>query len=72
MQSRPSLQQRRLTQGTERVQAQSTGTRNESGFVHRRNYVIYHRNSLGMEAVGKVTEWLQERLGVESMSLNRR
>ena len=28
--------------------------------------------SLDMAAIGKVTEWLQERLGVESISLNRR
>ena len=28
--------------------------------------------SLGMVAIGKVTEWLQERLGVEGISLNRR
>ena len=28
--------------------------------------------SLDMDAIGKVTEWLQERLGVEGISLNRR
>ena len=28
--------------------------------------------SLDMAAIGKVTEWLQERLGVEGISLNRR
>ena len=28
--------------------------------------------SLDMAATGKVTEWLQERLGVEGISLNRR
>ena len=28
--------------------------------------------SLNMTAIGKVTEWLQERLGVEDISLNRR
>ena len=28
--------------------------------------------SLDMTAIGKVTEWLQERLGVEGISLNRR
>ena len=28
--------------------------------------------SLDMEGIGKVTEWLQERLGVEGISLNRR
>ena len=28
--------------------------------------------SLDMAAVGKVTKWLQERLGVEDISLNRR
>ena len=28
--------------------------------------------SLDMTAIGKITEWLQERLGVESISLNRR
>ena len=27
--------------------------------------------SLEMEAIWKVTEWLQERLGVEGISLNR-
>ena len=28
--------------------------------------------SLDMAVIGKVTEWLQERLGVEGISLNRR
>ena len=28
--------------------------------------------SLDMAATGKVTEWLQERLGIEDISLNRR
>ena len=28
--------------------------------------------SLDMAAIGKVTEWMQERLGVERISLNRR
>ena len=28
--------------------------------------------SLDMTAIGKVTEWLQQRLGIEGISLNRR
>ena len=28
--------------------------------------------SLDMAAIGKVTEWLQERLGVQGISLNRK
>ena len=34
--------------------------------------VLPPKLSLDMAAIGKVTEWLQERLGVEGISLNRR
>ena len=59
MQSRPTLLQRRLTEDPKIIQGQSTGTKSESGFVHRhhghsttRTFSRYgsYRESYGMVA----------------------
>ena len=73
MKSRPTLLQRRLTEDLKRNQGYSTGAKSESGFVHRRHHghsTIGTFSRYGSDR--EVTEWLQERLGVESISLNRR
>ena len=41
-------------------------------FIHDITVILPPELSLDMAAIGKVTEWLQERLGVEGISLNRR
>ena len=47
------------------------GTRAVS-FIDDITVILPPEFSLDMAAIGKVTEWLQERLGVEGISLNRR
>ena len=41
-------------------------------FIDDITVILPPEPSLNMAAIGKVTEWLQERLGVEGISLNRR
>ena len=41
-------------------------------FIDDNTVILPPELSLDMAAIGKVTEWLQERLGVEGISLNRR
>ena len=41
-------------------------------FVDSITVVLPPELSLDMAAIGKITEWLQEPLGVEGISLNRR
>ena len=41
-------------------------------FIDDITVILPPERSLDMAAIGKVTEWLQERLGVEGISLNRR
>ena len=41
-------------------------------FIDDITVILQPELSLDMAAIGKVTEWLQERLGVEGISLNRR
>ena len=41
-------------------------------FIDDITVILPQEPSLGMIGIGKVTEWLQERLGVKSISLNRR
>ena len=47
------------------------GTRAVS-FIDDITVILPPKRSLDMAALGKVTEWLQERLGVQSISLNRK
>ena len=41
-------------------------------FIDDITVILPPQRSLDMEAVGKFTEWLQERLRIEGISLNRR
>ena len=41
-------------------------------FIDDITIILPPEHSLDMAAIGKFTEWLQERLGVEAISLNRR
>ena len=41
-------------------------------FIDGIAFILPPKLSLDMTAIGKVTEWLQERLGIEGISLNRR
>ena len=41
-------------------------------FIDNITVILPPKISLDMAAIGKVTEWLQERLGIEGISLNRR
>ena len=43
-----------------------------ASFIDDITVILRPELSLDMAAIGKVTEWLQERLGVEGISLNRR
>ena len=47
------------------------GSRADS-FIDDITVILPQERSLDMVAIGNVTEWLQERLGIESISLNRR
>ena len=40
--------------------------------IHTHTLILPPERSLDVAAIGKVTEWLQERLGIEGISLNRR
>ena len=41
-------------------------------FIDDTTIILPQERSLDMAAIGKITGWLQERLGVEGVSLNRR
>ena len=73
MQSRPLLLQRTLTGDPKRIQGNPPvpGARAVS-FVDDITVILPPELFLDMAAIGKVTEWLQKRLGVEGVSLNRR
>ena len=73
MKSRPTLLQRRLTEDPKECRANPPvpGARAVS-FIDDITVILPPEFSLDMAAIGKVTEWLQERLGVEGISLNRR
>ena len=72
MQPRSSLLQRRLTEILKEFRANPPvpGARVVS-FIDDITVILAPEPSLDMVAIGKFTEWLQERLGVEGISLNR-
>ena len=41
-------------------------------FIDDTTIILPQERSLDMAAIGKITGWLQKRLGVEGVSLNRR
>ena len=73
MQSRPTLPQRRPTEDPMRIQANPPvpGARAASSSDDI-TAILPPELSLDMAAIGEVTEWLQECLGVERISLNQR
>ena len=73
MQSRPTLLQRGLTEEPKKNRANPPmqGARAVS-FIDDITVILPPELSLDMAAIGKVVEWLQEHLGVEGISLNRR
>ena len=73
LQSRLTLLQRRFTEDPKEFRANPPvpGARAVS-FIDDITVILPPKLSLDMAAIGKVTEWLQERLGVEGVSLNQR
>ena len=73
MQSRPTLLRRSLTENLNEFRANPpvSGARAVS-FIDDMTVILPPELSLDMETIGKVTEWLQGRLEVEGISLNRR
>ena len=69
MQSRPTLPLKILKEF--KANPPVPGARAVS-FIDDITVILPPEFSLDMAAIGKVTEWLQERLGVEGISLNRR
>ena len=73
MQSRPTLLQRRLTKVLKIIRANpSVPEARAVSFINDITVILPPELSLDMAATGKVTECLQELLGVEGISLNRR
>ena len=66
--------QRRLTEHPKIIQGQSTGVPGARAvlFIDDITVILPRELSLDIAAMGKVTKWLQERLGLEGISLNRR
>ena len=74
MQSRPTSLQRRLTEknlNDGKANPPVPGARAVS-FIDDIMVILPPKLSLDMAAIRKVTDWLQEHLGVEGISLNRR
>ena len=73
MRSRLTLLQRRLTEDSKKIRANPPvpGARAVS-FIDDITAILPPELSLDMTAIGKVTKWPQERLGVEGISLNGR
>ena len=71
MQSSLTLLQRGLTENPKNIRGNPPvpGARAIS-FIEDIAVILPPELSLGMTVIGKFTEWLQERLGVEGISLN--
>ena len=73
MHSSPTLQQRRLNEDPKQFSASPPVPEARAvSFIDNITVILPPELSLDIAAIGKVTEWLQERLGVEDISLNRK